>query len=85
MIQRRQEARLPLQSAPALAVLPEGLGEELHGHVAIELGIPRAIDYAHPSRAERGKDFVGTETGACFERHDDRENAASFYMMAGAE
>lgn len=60
-----------------------GLGEELHGHVAVKLGIPRAVDDAHPSRTERGQNFIGPEARDCFERHSIPDNAERFYTMAG--
>jgi hypothetical protein len=43
--------------------------QDLDGDVAPEAGVACAIDLAHSARAQRGKDLVGTKTGAGGERH----------------
>ena len=40
-----------------------GFGEHFNGDVAIQFGVARAIDFAHPARADGGEDFVGSDAG----------------------
>ena len=64
MIQAREKACLALESLPSLLTLQEIFPDDLHGDVAIQARVPRAVDLPHPARAERREDLVGTETGA---------------------
>ena len=38
--------------------------QDLQGDVAIELGIVSTVDLAHPARAKRAHDFIGTDARA---------------------
>ena len=38
--------------------------QHLDRHVAIQLGIARAVDLAHTARADRGKNFVRADASA---------------------
>ena len=64
MVQRRERLRLALEPRQALGIGREGLRQHLQGNLAVQPRIARAIDLAHPARAEGGDDFVGAETGA---------------------
>jgi len=64
MVERREDVGLALEPGEALGVAGEGIGEQLEGDVAPELGIPRAIHLTHPTRAEQADDLVRTESGA---------------------
>ena len=44
-------------------------GQHLDRDVAAEARVPRAIDLAHAAGAERGDDFVGTESGSGGQEH----------------
>ena len=67
--QRRDEPGFALESGQGLRVGEHGLREHLDGDVALEPRVPRAVDFPHPSGAERRDDLVRTETGAGRERH----------------
>jgi len=54
----------PLEAGDAVLVLEELLGQDLDGHVALELRVPDPVDLSHSPRTERGEDLPGTETGA---------------------
>ena len=71
IVQRGNRARFLLEALPRFRIGRERAGEHLDGDRAIEPGVARAVDLAHAARAERGDDFVRTETRACFERHVD--------------
>ena len=58
VIQRRQYLRLALEARETVLITREDVGEDFERHVAIQLGIARAIHFAHTARAERGKDLV---------------------------
>ena len=53
--------------------------EDLDRDVAVQLRVARAVDLAHPARAERREDLVGTETCSGGERH---RGARRFYISA---
>lgn len=64
------EGRLRAQSRALLlrttrepfGVLGEGGGQDLDGGIAAEFRVPGAKDLAHPARAYRRDDLVGTDT-----------------------
>ena len=64
MRQRRDRFRLALEAGQRVGIGSHGLREDLDRDVAVELRVPRAIDLAHPPRAERREDLVGAEAGA---------------------
>ena len=51
-------------NTPAVRVTRERSGQHLDGHVAPELHVLRAIDFAHPARAERSDNLVRTQRRA---------------------
>jgi len=70
MVERRERTRLALESRQAFGVARDLLGQDLDRHVAPEPRIARAIDLAHPPRAQRRQDLVGAEPGSSRERHE---------------
>ena len=64
MIERGQRLRFACEPGEAIGIAGEGIGQNLQRHVPIELGVPRAIDLAHPACPDLGEDFIGAETGA---------------------
>ena len=62
--QRGGGPRLPLEPRDALGMAGEGLGKDLDRDRSPEPRVPRAVDLAHPARAERRKDLIGTEPRA---------------------
>jgi len=53
-------------------------GRTFQRHVAVQLRVPRAIDFSHAARAERRENFVWSEPGSGTERHC----AATLYVKA---
>jgi hypothetical protein len=64
MIQSGEGSGFPLKSRKSLSVLSEALGQDLDRHVALQLAVPRPIDFAHPAGADGGENFVRTEPSA---------------------
>src|SRR5262249_58732064 len=64
MRERRDRSRFVLEAPGELRVARETLRQHLDRNLASEPGVPRAVDLAHPARAERAEDLVGTEAGA---------------------
>ncbi len=69
MIQSGQRFRLTLESRQPLRIAAEFLRQRFDGDFTPELRIPRTVDLAHTSAAEKGKDFVGAELGTSGEAH----------------
>ena len=53
--------RLPLETLQAGGVVGELGGEDLQGDIAIQLGVPGAVDLAHAAPAEEADDLVVAE------------------------
>ena len=64
MIERGEDLRLSLEPGDALGVVGEAIRQDLNRHVATELRVARAIDLAHPARAQWRGDLVDTEADA---------------------
>jgi hypothetical protein len=62
MIERREHLRFTTETREAIGIVCHGGQEHLDRDVAIQLGVPRAVDLAHPAGAERGNDFIRAET-----------------------
>jgi len=69
MIERRQGLRLVLETRQVAGVGGERLGQNLERHFAVQLGVARAVHLSHSSRAERGDDLVGADSGSRWQRH----------------
>src|SRR5450759_2759487 len=69
MVERRQHLRFTAQARESIGIGGERVRQNLQRDVAIELGIPRAVDLAHAARANERQDFVYAETGAGCEGH----------------
>ena len=64
MVQRREQLRLALESRQPFRIPGHRFRENLDGDIAVQLRVPRPVDLAHASRAERRQDFVGAEACA---------------------
>jgi hypothetical protein len=53
---------LALEALQPVGVCGDVLRQDLEGDLAIELGVARAVDLAHPPGTERGEDLVTPET-----------------------
>ena len=69
MVERACGLRFEREPPEAIVVCRERRGYDLEGDVAVETGVSRLVDLAHPPRAERREDFVRTDTAASGERH----------------
>ena len=69
VIEGRGGPGFPLETAEALGVEREVLPQELEGDVASELQVSRAVDFAHPARADGGHDLVGSQAVSSRELH----------------
>ena len=62
--------RFPFEALQAVSVGRERRGQDLDGDDPIETSVAGAIHFAHPAGAQRGLNFVGTESCAGIERHE---------------
>ena len=69
MIQRREHPRLALEARQAIGIVDDRLGQDLDGDVAVEPGVARAIDLAHPTGADEPEDLERAEAAAFVEGH----------------
>ena len=73
MAERRDDTRLALEARERLLVLGEPLRQHLDRDVALQPGVAGAIDLAHPARADRRQDLVGSQARAGGEGHGRRD------------
>src|SRR5262245_11643380 len=76
MRQRRDGLRFPLESRASIRIGRDAWRQHFDRDVATESRVARPIDLAHSSRANDAQDFVGTQSSATFQGH---ENAATSY------
>ena len=69
MVEDPRGLGLLLEAAQPLRVLGERGRQDLDRDVAPEARVPRAVDLAHPSRADLREDLVGAEAGAGRDGH----------------
>ena len=72
MVQRRGGSRFLLEALQPVGIGARRSRENLDRDVAPEARVARAIDLAHPARAEQRIDFVGTEMDTGCERHVEK-------------
>ncbi len=65
----RDRLRLALEALAQLRVRREVRRQDLDRDRALEARVPRLVDLAHPTGADRRQDLVGTELGSRRERH----------------
>ncbi len=64
MVELGQELRFAFEALEAFVVLDEGGGQNFDRDIAFELGVPGAVDLAHPAFAQLGGDLVRAEPGS---------------------
>ena len=71
-VEKRWEMRTVVRLEPgqAIRIGGERLGEDLQGHLALELRIGGLADLSHAAFADLGGDFVVPEARADVERHE---------------
>ena len=65
-----RDLRLPLEPGEAIRIVREGVGQDLQGDLAVELGVGGLPDLAHAPLAEEGRDVVVPEAGASGQGHE---------------
>ena len=69
VVERGNGARFALEAGAALGVSTEAVGKDFDGDIAVQAGVPSAIDLAHPARTNGARDLIGSETVSRFPRH----------------
>ena len=69
MIQSGDRARFFFEAAQPIGLRGELRRQNLDRDIATQPAVARTIDLTHPSRADRGDHFIGTEARAGRERH----------------
>ena len=69
MVQRGQDLGFALKAGEPFGIVGEKVGEDFDRHVAVELGVLRAIDLAHPAGPEGGENLVRAEMSAGHQSH----------------
>ncbi len=64
MIELAGGPRFLLEAAEPVRVPGESVGQNLHGHVAMEARVAGAVHLAHASRSDQRLDFVVSQPGA---------------------
>ena len=69
VVERGDGARFLLEAQPQVGIAGESGGHHVDRDGAIEAGVARFVDLAHPARPEGGHDFVSAEAGSGRQRH----------------
>src|SRR5271167_4968603 len=69
MVQRRDAARLLLETVHPLGVGGDGLGQHLDGNGAVQPRVASAVHLAHAALADGRDDFVGAKFVVCGQCH----------------
>ena len=82
VVEGSQRARFPLKAGQSIGVRSEHLGQDLQSDIALQSRVTRAVDLAHPTRADHRDDLVRADPRARGEAHFGVEWA--HYMAASA-
>src|SRR5580765_304501 len=69
MIQGARGLRFLFEPPQTICVFRESCGQDFDRHIAIQLLIARAIDFAHSTLTQLRADFVTAKFGAGYEAH----------------
>ena len=85
MVDRREHARLALETGDACGIPGELLREDLDRDLAAELEVPRAVDLAHASGTENADDLVrpSLAPGESVMSYRGRRSAETFPSLVG--
>jgi hypothetical protein len=64
VIQGGKNARLAPEPRQPIAIVGDGVGQDLQSHVTAKLRVRGAIDFAHAAPADLSDDFEGAEACA---------------------
>ena len=70
MVEGGEDLGFTLEALHALFVASEGLREDLDRHLALQLRVARPVDLAHPPRAQKRDELIGTEPLSGRQGHD---------------
>ena len=76
MVERCEQLGLALEPRQPLRIAGESIEQDFDCHLAIQAGVARAVDLAHPAGAERRHDLERTKAGAGCETHYYFDRAA---------
>ncbi len=83
MVQRGEDSGFTLEPGQAFRIIGEDVREDFEGHIPAELGVPGAVDFTHPSRADQGGHFIRAEAGAGAEGHVGYGNGGAILPPVG--
>jgi len=63
VIERSKQFRFPLKPAHSLEIRGQLLGQDLQGHVLVELGVGGTVDLAHTAFTDLLQNFVMADAG----------------------
>src|SRR5205085_6908036 len=69
MRKRSHRPSLTFEARQRLRIVGETFGQYLDGHLTVQPGIARPVNFAHSARAERRQDFVRAEPSADGKSH----------------
>jgi len=69
MVQGRQRLRFTVEARQTVRVSCQGLGQDLDGDLTPEVGVRRAVHFAHSAHADLGDDFIRAEPRAGGQSH----------------
>ncbi len=69
MVEGSEDLRFACEAREPVRIEPRQRRENLERDVAVQLGVPRAIDLAHPAGAEQRDDLVVAKPGSSREGH----------------
>ena len=69
MVERCDGSRLLLEPAQTVRVARKRGGQDFYSNITVQPCVPRAIDFAHPARAGRRDNLVGSEFGTGAKSH----------------
>jgi hypothetical protein len=84
VVQRREKMGFALEPREAFGNRGQLFREEFDRDFAMELGVPGAVNVPHPARAQRGQDFVSSESAPGSERHQLPSLATSASGLYGS-
>ena len=61
VIERSQHFGLALEARHATGIGGEGLGQNLHGHITLQLRVPGTVHLAHAAGVDKRKDLVASQ------------------------
>ncbi len=64
MIQRGDRARFQFESAHAILIERQHVGNNFDRHIALQARVAGAVDFAHAACADQQLNFVGTKFGS---------------------